>query len=143
MTVSRGISTASQLGAAIHDARIAAGYTQAELAAAARVSREWLIGIEQGARPRAELGKIFDIMGALDLAFGIQPRTGGRTGTGTPSGRGVPTAMKYSTADPTPGRSRPDPGELARKALEGMRGGARIEGTAGAVTPRMHGSVKE
>jgi transcriptional regulator with XRE-family HTH domain len=43
--------------------------TQAALAARAGVSRKWLIGLEQGARTRAELGKVFDVLRALELSI--------------------------------------------------------------------------
>jgi transcriptional regulator with XRE-family HTH domain len=65
----RAISTARQLGTAVHDARTRAGMTQAALAARAGVSRKWLIGLEQGARTRAELGKVFDVLRALELSI--------------------------------------------------------------------------
>lgn len=65
----RQISNERQLGAFIHDARVQAGMTQADLALRAGVSRKWLIGLEQGARTRAELGKVFDTLQALGLSM--------------------------------------------------------------------------
>lgn len=62
----RRISTPHNLGAAVRDARTAAQLTQAELAERAGVSREWLIGLERGTRPRAELTKILGVLSALD-----------------------------------------------------------------------------
>lgn len=62
----RRISTPHDLGAAVRDARNAAELTQAQLAERAGVSREWLIGLERGARPRAELTKILGVLSALD-----------------------------------------------------------------------------
>lgn len=62
----RRIATPHDLGAAVRDARTAAQLTQVELAERAGVSREWLIGLERGARPRAELTKILDVLAALD-----------------------------------------------------------------------------
>lgn len=50
----------------MRDARIAAQFTQAELAERAGVSREWLIGLERGRRPRAELTKILEVLSVLD-----------------------------------------------------------------------------
>ncbi|MGO1545576.1 MAG: helix-turn-helix domain-containing protein, partial [Gulosibacter sp.] len=46
---------------------LAAGLTQAQLAERGEVSREWLIGIEQGRRPRAELGKLLGLLRVLGL----------------------------------------------------------------------------
>lgn len=65
----RAITTARQLGATIHDARTRAGLTQASLAASAGVSRKWLIGLEQGARTGAELGKVLAVLRTLDLSI--------------------------------------------------------------------------
>lgn len=62
----RRISTPHDLGAAVRDARTAAQLTQVELAERANVSREWLIGLERGTRPRAELTKILSVLAALD-----------------------------------------------------------------------------
>ncbi|MDN6399347.1 MAG: helix-turn-helix domain-containing protein [Brachybacterium sp.] len=62
----RRISTPHDLGAAVRDARTAAELTQAQLAERAGVSREWLIGLERGVRPRAELTKILEVLSALD-----------------------------------------------------------------------------
>lgn len=108
MATSSSVSTAAQLGASLHDARIAAGLTQAKLAARARVSRELLIGIEQGSRPRAELGKMLDVMRTLDLVFNVQPRTGGR----------VDKKLSQDAADDLPGY---DATEVTRRAVAAMR----------------------
>lgn len=61
------ISSARAIGAFIHDARIERNLTQESLATLAGVSRSWLIGIEQGKRQRAELDKILNVLGALDI----------------------------------------------------------------------------
>lgn len=65
----RKISNELHLGAFIHDARIEQKLTQGALASKAGVSRTWLIGIEQGTRSRAELGKIFDTLEALGISM--------------------------------------------------------------------------
>lgn len=63
----RKITHQKNLGAFIHDARRKSGLTQQELALRARVSREWISGIEQGKRPRAELGKVLDLLRVLGI----------------------------------------------------------------------------
>ncbi|MGP9604206.1 helix-turn-helix domain-containing protein [Brachybacterium sp. AOP42-E1-35] len=68
---SRRVRTPQDLGAALRDARRARALTQAELARAAEVSREWLIGVEQGRRPRAELEKVLAVLAALDLPLNV------------------------------------------------------------------------
>ncbi|KWR70081.1 hypothetical protein RN04_14650 [Arthrobacter sp. W1] len=53
------------------------GLTQEALADRAGVSRKWLIGLEQGVRTRAELGKVLDTFEALgisiNLSFNAEP----------------------------------------------------------------------
>lgn len=61
-----GANRRAELGAVVREARSAAQLTQADLARRAGVSREWLIGLERGTRPRAELTKILDVLSALD-----------------------------------------------------------------------------
>jgi HTH-type transcriptional regulator/antitoxin HipB len=74
------LRTPEDLGAAIRDARIEQSLTQAQLARDAGVSREWLIGIEQGHRPRAELTKILSVLDTLGLPLyaGTPPEPHGR-----------------------------------------------------------------
>lgn len=53
----------------IRDERVTRSLTQAQLAREAEVSREWLIGVEHGNRPRAELTKILSVLSTLDLSL--------------------------------------------------------------------------
>ncbi|WP_211340848.1 helix-turn-helix domain-containing protein [Xylanimonas allomyrinae] len=55
------------LGAAVRDARVSAGRTQAEVAQAAHCSRQWLVGFERGDRSRAEADVVFRVLHALGL----------------------------------------------------------------------------
>lgn len=88
----RRISTPHDLGAAVRDARTAANLTQAELAERAEVSREWLIGLERGNRPRAELTKILGVLAALDqpLLLGYEEQDEAPEGYEEPARDGVP-----------------------------------------------------
>jgi DNA-binding XRE family transcriptional regulator len=63
--------TALQLGAILRDRRKRAGLTQAELAEAAHVSRAFLIGLENGKRPGAELGRVLAVLRALDAGLRV------------------------------------------------------------------------
>ncbi len=67
----RQLRTMGDLGISIRDARLRAGLTQVELAKKADVSREWLIGIEKGNRPRSEFSKVLAIIDALDLRLDL------------------------------------------------------------------------
>lgn len=62
--------TPLELGLLIRRARRARGMTQADLARAAGVGRQWIVAIEAG-KPRAELGKAFQTLAALDLSLSI------------------------------------------------------------------------
>ncbi|WP_175010060.1 helix-turn-helix transcriptional regulator [Cellulosimicrobium sp. TH-20] len=55
-----------QLGAALRERRERAGLTQAELAARANVSRDFVTEIERRRRPRAELMGVLSVIRALD-----------------------------------------------------------------------------
>lgn len=61
----------SKFGAAIRDARVAGGFTQAALAERAGVSRAWLARFEGGHR-RAELEQVLRVLVALDLWISIE-----------------------------------------------------------------------
>lgn len=68
----RNIRSARDLGAFIYDARTQRHLTQEALANKANVSRSWLIGLEQGKRPRAEMDKILSLLDTLDISLSLQ-----------------------------------------------------------------------
>lgn len=90
----------------IRDERIARSLTQAQLAREAGVSREWLIGVEQGSRPRAELTKILSVLSALGLSLSADSLT--RT---------------YEAGSPSRGADRPalTTDDATRQAIASMR----------------------
>ncbi|ACJ00476.1 helix-turn-helix domain-containing protein [Rhodospirillum centenum] len=69
------VLTPKDLGTAIGRRRRALGLSQRALAEKAGVSRDWLIGLEQG-RPRAELGLVLRTLAALDLALRLDAGAG-------------------------------------------------------------------
>lgn len=60
------VRTTRDLGAAIRDARLRRGWTQAELADRIGVSRQWVISLERG-KASAELGTALRAVAALGL----------------------------------------------------------------------------
>lgn len=66
METTRSIGTSDTVGAAIRAERKVQELTQAQLAKKARVSRSFLIELEEG-HPGAALGKVLDVFGALGL----------------------------------------------------------------------------
>jgi len=68
-TQARGIRTPVELGAVLRGSRLRRGWTQADLAARAGVSRAFVIDIERGRRERAELGRVLALVRALGLAI--------------------------------------------------------------------------
>lgn len=67
----RAARTPAQLGAAIRGARQQAGLTQAELAERAGVSRRWLLMLENGKAPGAELAKVMRTLEVLGLGMTV------------------------------------------------------------------------
>jgi HTH-type transcriptional regulator / antitoxin HipB len=62
--------TARDLGAAVRDARVRQGWTQAELAGRIDVSRQWVISLEQG-KASVELGTALRAIAALGLVANL------------------------------------------------------------------------
>jgi transcriptional regulator with XRE-family HTH domain len=102
----RSIRSVQELGTAIRDARLDRGLTQAELARRSGVSREWIVGVERGRRPRAELSRVLAVLSALDepLAMGSPAPTSDRGGP-RPAG-------EFRT---------PSTNEATQKAIDGIR----------------------
>ena len=66
------ITNPRDLGLYVKASRQGLGQTQADLAAAAKVSRRWLSGLEAG-KPTAEVGLVFQTLSALGLVLDAQP----------------------------------------------------------------------
>lgn len=60
-----------RIGAALVDARRRLGWTQADVARRAGVSRRWVGDVEAGRRPGAELSRLLDVMDVLGLEMTI------------------------------------------------------------------------
>lgn len=71
------IRTVRDLANTIRGHRRERGWTQAELARRAQVSRSWLIDVEAGKRPTVEFGRILRVLDALgiDLTTATPMRT--------------------------------------------------------------------
>ena len=61
-----------RLGSAVRRLRHDRGLTQAELAAAAGVTRQWISGIEQGRIAGAELALVLRTLDALDATLVVR-----------------------------------------------------------------------
>ncbi len=68
------VRTARNLGAAVKGYRLRRGWSQAELAARAKVSRQWIVGIEAG-KATAEIGPVLRTLDALGLVIDLVPAT--------------------------------------------------------------------
>ncbi|MEX0835475.1 MAG: helix-turn-helix transcriptional regulator [Nitriliruptor sp.] len=68
------VRSATDLGAAIQDARREAGLTQLELAERAGVSRPYLAHVERGRSSRL-LELLLDLLRVLDLELVVRPRS--------------------------------------------------------------------
>lgn len=67
------MDTIRDLGAVVRARRHELGVSQEELSRRAGVSRPWLSRVEAGRHPRAEMQKILDVLGALELDFTLSP----------------------------------------------------------------------
>jgi y4mF family transcriptional regulator len=66
------MATPKDLGLYLRDQRNDLGLTQAQLCAAAAVSRRWLSDLESG-KPTAEIGLIFRVLHALGVTLDASP----------------------------------------------------------------------
>lgn len=64
------VRTARDLGGVIKGRRQALGWTQAQLAQRVRVTRQWVIAVEQG-KPTAEVAKVLRALTALGLVADV------------------------------------------------------------------------
>jgi HTH-type transcriptional regulator / antitoxin HipB len=64
------IRTSRDLGAAVRDARLRQGWTQAELADRIDASRQWVISLERG-KASAELGTALRAVAALGMVANL------------------------------------------------------------------------
>src|SRR5665811_1845176 len=72
-TMIRTAGNVLELGAAIRDARKRRGWTQAELADKAGVTRHLLTEVERGKRPGAEVSGIMAVARALGMGLALAP----------------------------------------------------------------------
>jgi y4mF family transcriptional regulator len=66
------LNNTRDLGLYVRDRRRRLGLTQADLATSAQVSRRWLSDLEAG-KPTAEVGLVFKVLHALDVAVDASP----------------------------------------------------------------------
>lgn len=67
------VTSTGELAALVRTYRHRRGWTQAELADRAGVSRDWVNRLEGGA-PRAEIGKVLDVLSALEVTLNSTDR---------------------------------------------------------------------
>lgn len=66
------VRTPRALGAAVRDARLERGWTQAELAERVGTSRQWIVALERG-KATAEVGMVLRAIAALGAALDLMP----------------------------------------------------------------------
>ncbi|QAY72375.1 transcriptional regulator [Agromyces protaetiae] len=67
------VRSVRELGAAVRERREVLGWSQAELAERAGVTREWVVRFE-GGKASVRLDRAFDLITALDLAVDLNER---------------------------------------------------------------------
>ena len=73
-TMPRPVTDAKTLGSALRSKRLDRGWTQAELANRAMVSRRFVSELEAGERSGAELARVLAVLRALGLAISLVER---------------------------------------------------------------------
>jgi len=68
-----------RIATAVKAIRRRRGLTQAELAAAAGVSRQWMVAVESAPPEGLELGRLLRVLDALDASLMIRDDTADRT----------------------------------------------------------------
>lgn len=68
------VTSASELGEAVRQARKAQGLRQADLALVAGTGRRFIGDLEQG-KPTAQLGQVLRVTEALGLTMNLQPES--------------------------------------------------------------------
>lgn len=93
------VRTVRDLGAMVRTTRRAHGLTQADLADRLRVSRDWVVRLEQGS-PRLETQKVLDALGVLGLTLEVanaQPTRTTTTATATATAPAAKTRARSAT----------------------------------------------
>jgi HTH-type transcriptional regulator/antitoxin HipB len=62
----------TRLGTAVRSLRLDRGLSQADLAKAAEVSRQWIINLEQGNTDGLEVGRLMRVLDQLDASLTIR-----------------------------------------------------------------------
>ena len=78
------VATAADLGQLVKAARIRRGMSQADLAAAAGVSRRWMVDLEAG-KPRAELDLALRVLAALGVVLRADAPESARSSAAAPT----------------------------------------------------------
>lgn len=78
------VRDAAQLGDAVRKARAAIGLSQSELAADARVGRQWLVAFEAGDKLSAPFNMVMRVLRSLELDVTLDASTPKRSGRRVP-----------------------------------------------------------
>ncbi len=68
-----------KLATAVRTLRRRRGWSQAELAKRADVSRQWIVGVEQGHTEGMEVGRLMRVLDALDASLVVRDDASGLT----------------------------------------------------------------
>lgn len=145
--------TVTDIATSVRDARLAAGMSQADLAAAAHLTRSWVSLFESGRAPNASLSKVLAMMDVLDvtirLAYPVPdsdtpPAESARHPRHLPEAVDAVEAMEAPEAVDTPADDYEvltsakvaPPGEVALAAARAIRATHRARAVADDITQR-------
>lgn len=122
-TFSASARTPLDLATSVRDARIAAGMSQADLAAAAHLNRSWVSLFEGGHTPNASLGKVLamlDVLGVtIRLTYAVPDPESNAQEVGRPT-TSAPRKMRQPGDDPDQSATS-GPAVLDSAALDAAR----------------------
>ncbi len=101
------VQTVRDMGALVRTTRRAHGLTQADLATRLRVSRDWVVRLEQGS-PRLEAQKVLDALTVLGLTLDVDVDVA-RVGAGVGAARPEMVTARTSGRRTSPAAREPDP----------------------------------
>lgn len=78
------VRDAGELGVAVRNARLLADISQGELAADAKVGRQWVVAFEAGDKLSAPFDMVMRVLRVLELDVTLDPSIPARPGRGQP-----------------------------------------------------------
>ena len=93
------VRNAAELGGVVRAARLEAGLSQVDLAAEARVGRQWLVEFEAGDKLSAPFDMVMRLLQALELEVTLDPTVARRAPARWDGPSATEVLVRYTTRD--------------------------------------------